>query len=181
MIDIRVQTADFDVAVEYAALSAAAACVGRQAGAVTMFVGLVRDVSATGGLQGMQLECYPGMTEKALANIVGEAKARWPLLAVRLVHRVGVLAPAEQIVFVGVAASHRAAAFAACEFLMDYLKTRAPFWKREIDAAGVSRWVEQQQDDVARASRWVSSSSGEAAVAVRQLADAPVVPSARRD
>lgn len=150
MIDtIRVHEADFDVAAEYAAL-----CRGTQTGAVAMFVGLVRDFGDAASVQGMFLEHYPGMTEKALAALVAEARGRWPLFDVSIVHRVGALVPADQIVFVGVSSAHRDAAFAACEFLMDYLKTRAPFWKRETDATGAARWVEQKAADVSREARW---------------------------
>lgn len=150
---IRVQPDDFDVAAEYAALGAGDA----GSGAVTMFVGRVRAGGDLADVRGMYLEHYPGMTEQALAGIAAEAHTRWPLTGVRIVHRVGDLAPGAQIVFVGVASAHRAAAFAACEFLIDWLKTRAPFWKRETDAAGVSRWVEQKASDRDRASRWESS------------------------
>ncbi len=154
--DIRVQTSDFDVAAEYAALCAGsqAAGVDPQVGAVTMFVGRVRDGGDATDVRTMHLEHYPGMTEKALADIVADAASRWPLAVACIVHRVGTLAPSEQIVFVGVSSAHRAAAFAACEFLIDWLKTRAPFWKRETDAAGASRWVEQKASDLSRAARW---------------------------
>lgn len=162
---VRVQAEDFDVAAEYAALFAdersaantgikTGAVTGAIIGAVTMFVGSVRDVGDMADVRSLHLEHYPGMTEKALAAIVAEAYERWSLLAVRIVHRVGELAPGAQIVFVGVGSAHRAAAFAACEFLVDWLKTRAPFWKRETDAAGVSRWVEQKAADDERARRW---------------------------
>lgn len=149
-ISLRVQAADFDVAAEYAALCAD----GGDSGGVTMFVGRVRQDGDLAAVTNMHLEHYPGMTEKALRAIAAEAAARWPLTAVRIVHRVGELAPGAQIVFVGVSAAHRAAAFSACEFLIDWLKTRAPFWKRESDAAGVSRWVEQKASDRDRAGRW---------------------------
>mgnify|MGYP000963974978 CR=1 FL=1 len=143
-MSISVQTQDFDPGMEMDALA-----TGAEAGAVASFVGHVRG----GEVRAMTLEHYPGMTEKALAGIVAEARERWPLLAVRVVHRVGRLLPDERIVFVGVAASHRQAAFAACEFIMDYLKTRAPFWKREETAAG-SRWVDARESDDAAARRW---------------------------
>ena len=149
---IRIQQEDFDVAAEYAALRG-----NTSTGAVTMMVGCVRDNGDLAEVHGLHLEHYSGMTEKALASIVAEARGRWPLLAVRIVHRVGELAPGAQIVFVGVGSAHRAAAFAACEFLIDWLKTRAPFWKRETDAAGVSRWVEQKAADGERALRWQRS------------------------
>ena len=146
---IRVGEADFDVGAEYAALAGRAGT-----GAVAMFVGCVRDFGDSDRVSGLFLEHYPGMTGKALAELVATARARWSLGDVRIVHRVGHLAPGDRIVFVGVAAAHRAEAFAACEFLMDWLKTRAPFWKRETDAAGVSRWVEQKAADRDRAERW---------------------------
>jgi molybdopterin synthase catalytic subunit len=101
----------------------------------------------------MTLEHYPGMTDKALADIVAQAQSRWTLLGVRVIHRVGRLLPGERIVFVGVASSHRHDAFAACEFIMDYLKTQAPFWKREETAAG-ARWVDARESDDAAAQRW---------------------------
>ncbi len=149
---IRIQQEDFDVAAEYAALRG-----NTSIGAVTMMVGCARDSGDLANVHSLHLEHYPGMTEKALAAIVAEAHERWPLLAVRIVHRVGELAPGAQIVFVGVGSTHRAAAFAACEFLIDWLKSRAPFWKRETDAAGVSRWVEQKASDGERALRWQRS------------------------
>ncbi len=158
---VRVQTADFDVATEYAALrdhtdakTKIGSNTGSNTGAVTMFVGCVRDSGDMDDVRSLYLEHYPGMTDKALAAMAALAHARWPLLAVRIVHRVGELAPGAQIVFVGVGSAHRAAAFAACEFLIDYLKTRAPFWKRETDAAAISRWVEQKASDDERARRW---------------------------
>lgn len=146
-MSVAVQHGDFDVGLETAALSA-----GRlEVGAVATFVGLVR-----GGGQGvtaMTLEHYPGMTESSLEEIVAQARDRWPLLAVRLIHRVGRLLPGERIVFVGVAASHRGAAFEACEFIMDYLKTRAPFWKKEETPQG-GRWVDARESDDSAAARW---------------------------
>lgn len=146
MSEISVQEADFDVGAEIAALTADE----REAGALASFIGLVR---ADGEVQAMTLEHYPGMTEKALAEIVAEAKRRWRIRRVRIIHRVGRLLPGENIVFVGVTASHRQEAFAACEFLMDYLKTQAPFWKKEETARG-SRWVEARQTDDLAAARW---------------------------
>ena len=120
-------------------------------GAVATFVGLVR--GAADGVQEMTLEHYPGMTEKALAEIADEACQRWHLMAVSVVHRVGALLPGEQIVYVGVAAAHRGEAFAACEFVMDYLKTRAPFWKKEQTAQG-GHWVDARDTDDEAAARW---------------------------
>ncbi len=145
---VRIGEANFAVGSEYAALSAVA-----NAGAVVTFAGLVRQQGEQGDLLALELEHYPGMTEASIAGIVEEAQQRWPLLAVRVIHRVGRLLPGDNIVFVGVAASHRAAAFAAAEFIMDYLKTRAPFWKKEITAAG-EYWVEQKHSDVSAGLRW---------------------------
>lgn len=151
MSEVSVQEADFDSGAEIAALSA-----GRDdIGAVASFVGLVRaDKSATASsVQAMTLEHYPGMTEKALGEIVAEARSRWELQGVRVIHRVGRLLPGDRIVFVAVASAHRGAAFAACEFIMDYLKTRAPFWKKEDTEQG-GRWVDAREADDAAASRW---------------------------
>jgi len=119
-------------------------------GAVVSFCGRVRGGSVTA----LELEHYPGMTERSIDAMVGSAARRWPLLAVQVVHRVGVLAPGETIVWLAVAAAHRAAAFAAGEYLMDYLKIAAPFWKRERDASGTWRWVEARSSDDERARRW---------------------------
>ena len=151
-MDVSVQEADFDVGAETRALSA-----GRDdVGAVATFVGLVR--GASDGVSCMTLEHYPGMTEKALAEIIEAARARWSLLGVRVIHRVGPLAPGAQIVFVGVASAHRGEAFAACEFIMDFLKTRAPFWKKEDTPEG-SRWVDARDADDAAADRWLDVES----------------------
>ena len=142
---VVVGNGDFDCGAEIAALSAG----DSQAGAVASFVGLVRG----GDVLAMTLEHYPGMTEKALADIIVEARRRWSLGDVTVIHRHGRLLPGEQIVFVGVASAHRGNAFAACEFIMDYLKTSAPFWKREETASG-AQWVDaRESDDHARA-RW---------------------------
>lgn len=146
---VRVQTADFDVARELAALRGGDPKVG----AVAAFVGTVRDVSDGSAVAGLMLEHYPGMTEKALAAIVDEAKSRWDILGALVVHRVGPLAPTDQIVLVGVTSAHRGEAFAACEFIMDYLKTRAPFWKKEATPDG-ARWVEARASDDDAAARW---------------------------
>lgn len=148
-MSVSVREADFDVGAEIAALSAE----GGDAGAVASFVGLVRRDPLDGGIQAMTLEHYPGMTEQALADIVTEARRRWPLAAVRVIHRVGRLLPGERIVLVAVSSSHRQAAFAGCEFIMDYLKTRAPFWKREETATG-SRWVDARTSDDDALRRW---------------------------
>jgi molybdopterin synthase catalytic subunit len=145
MSEISVQAEDFDVGREIAALSADDA----GAGAVASFVGLVRG----GEVAAMTLEHYPGMTEKALAGIVAQARERWQLRRVRVIHRIGRLLPGDSIVFVGVAAAHRGDAFAACEFIMDYLKTRAPFWKKEETPSG-ARWVDARETDDTAAERW---------------------------
>jgi molybdopterin synthase catalytic subunit len=146
---VRVQEGDFDVGRELEALSR-----GRKdVGALASFVGLVRDENDGHAIAGMTLEHYPGMTEKALEAICDEAHSRWRLLDTLVIHRVGRLAPGDRIVLVGVASAHRGDAFAACEFIMDYLKTRAPFWKREDTSAG-SRWVEARDSDDNAAQRW---------------------------
>ena len=146
---VRVQTGDFDVAREIAALRAGDPRVG----AVAAFIGLVRDINDAAAVTTLTLEHYPGMTEKALARIVDEAKARWSVYDALVVHRVGELKPTDQIVLVVVTGAHRGEAFAACEFIMDYLKTRAPFWKKEQTPAG-ERWVEARASDDDAAARW---------------------------
>ncbi|MBF8781827.1 molybdopterin synthase catalytic subunit MoaE [Pseudomonas fulva] len=146
---VRVQQAPFDAGLELAAMHAANVGVG----AVVGFVGYVRDFNDGREVAGMFLEHYPGMTEKALAKIVQLASERWPLLKVEVLHRVGALEPGEPIVFVGVASAHRQAAFDACNFVMDYLKTQAPFWKKETTGEG-PRWVEDKQSDRDAAGRW---------------------------
>jgi molybdopterin synthase catalytic subunit len=148
---IRIQTEDFDVARELAALRAGKLSVG----AVVAFIGTVRDINEDSRIATMTLEHYPGMTEKALAAIVDAAKARWDIVDAVVIHRIGALAPADQIVLVGVAGAHRGEAFAACEFIIDYLKTRAPFWKKEDTSAG-ARWVEARATDDEAAARWRS-------------------------
>lgn len=145
MSEVSVQEADFDVGAEIAALSSGDA----DAGAVASFVGLVRG----GDVADMSLEHYPGMTESALAEIVAAAKTRWAVRRARVIHRVGRLLPGDRIVFVGVSSAHRGDAFAASEFIMDYLKTRAPFWKKETTAAG-GRWVDARESDDHAADRW---------------------------
>ena len=146
---VRIQEADFDVGTELAALRAGDARIG----ALASFIGLVRDVSHGAGVSEMTLEHYPGMTEKALAAIVDEAKSRWGLYGALVIHRVGRLQPCDQIVLVAVTSAHRGDAFAACEFIMDYLKTRAPFWKREATAGG-AHWVDARDSDDTAAARW---------------------------
>ncbi|MFD1007402.1 MULTISPECIES: molybdopterin synthase catalytic subunit MoaE [Oceanisphaera] len=145
---IQVQTEDFDLASEYGALSDS-----YQTGAVVTFVGKVRDMNQGDKVSGMVLEHYPGMTEKALQGIVAQAYERWPLLACKVIHRVGALDLGDQIVFVGVASQHREAAFSACQFIMDYLKTQAPFWKKEQTSDG-TRWVEAKDSDTQAAKSW---------------------------
>ena len=146
---VRVQATPFDPGAEVNALHAANVGVG----AVVSFIGYVRDFNDGREVAGMFLEHYPGMTEKALGKIVEEARQRWPLLKLEVLHRVGALEPGEPIVFVGVASAHRQAAFQACDFVMDYLKTRAPFWKKETTSQG-PRWVEGRESDHAAADRW---------------------------
>lgn len=146
---VRVQAEDFDLSTEVARLRAGDARVG----AVAAFVGLVRDMNEGECISAMTLEHYPGMTEKALAAIVAEARARWALCDALVIHRVGPLKPMDQIVLVAVTSAHRGAAFAACEFIMDYLKTRAPFWKRE-ETPGGGRWVDAREGDERAAARW---------------------------
>jgi molybdopterin synthase catalytic subunit len=155
MASIRVQTAPFDITVEHDAL-----WHGRpQVGAVVTFVGLMRDINAGARVSAMTLEHYPGMTEKALSTLAVEAAARWDLDDIRIVHRVGELEPQDPIVFVGVSSRHRTEAFRACEFLIDALKTRAPFWKKEQTAEG-GRWVDARASDEQAAQRWEGSPSG---------------------
>lgn len=146
---IRVQTSAFDPGAELNALHAADVGVGGVVG----FVGYVRDFNEGREVGGLFLEHYPGMTEKALAKIADEAGRRWPLLRLEILHRIGRLEPGEPIVFVGCASAHRQAAFEACEFVMDYLKTRAPFWKKEDTGEG-PRWVEGRDSDQEAAGRW---------------------------
>ncbi len=147
---IRLQEADFDVGAELSVLRHGDARIG----AIASFVGLVRDVSDGAGISEMTLEHYPGMTEKALVAIVAEAKTRWSIFDALVIHRFGRLLPTEQIVMVAVSAVHRGEAFAACEFIMDFLKTRAPFWKREVTPAG-ARWVDAREADQSAAERWL--------------------------
>ncbi|WP_130834469.1 molybdopterin synthase catalytic subunit MoaE [[Erwinia] mediterraneensis] len=145
---IRVGSAPFSMAEEYQWL---AAC--DDDGAVVTFTGKVRNHNLGDSVAALTLEHYPGMTEKALQEIVTQARQRWPLQRVTVIHRVGELFPGDEIVLVGVSGAHRGAAFAAAEFMMDYLKTRAPFWKREATAGG-DRWVDARDSDHQAASRW---------------------------
>ena len=146
---VRVQTGDFDPGVEMAAMRLG----NRKIGAIASFVGIVRDLNEGSDVAELTLEHYPGMTEKALEKIVADARARWDIYDALVVHRVGTLKPTDQIVLVVVASAHRGEAFQACEFLMDYLKTRAPFWKKEKTPDG-TRWVDARTADDAAAERW---------------------------
>ena len=146
---VEIRSADFDIGAEVAALRAGDGGVG----AVCAFVGTVRDRNDGAAVASLELEHYPGMTEAAIEAMVDEAVRRFEIRGARVVHRVGVLAPAAQIVLVAVTASHRGEAFQACEFLMDYLKTQAPFWKKESGPAGV-RWVDARVADDAALARW---------------------------
>lgn len=146
---VRVQREDFDTAAELERLTAGR----RHIGAVVTFTGLVRDVAEGKPIQRMTLEHYPGMTEKQLGAIVAEAEGRWPLDACLVIHRYGALEPGDRIVLVIVASAHRQAAFEACGFLIDWLKTKAPFWKLE-EQGGERRWVEAKASDDAAAARW---------------------------
>ena len=145
---ISVQEHDFSVAQEYQRLNDHSGD-----GAIVTFIGKVRDMNLGDNVRGLTLEHYPGMTEKSLTEIVVQAKSRWPLTHVRVIHRVGTLDIGDQIVFVGVSSAHRGAAFEACEFVMDYLKTKAPFWKKErlVDQ---ERWIEARDSDEDAAKRW---------------------------
>jgi molybdopterin synthase catalytic subunit len=146
---VRVQAEDFDAGHELEALTRGRTDVG----AVASFIGLVRDANDGSDIHSMTLEHYPGMTEKALEEICGQAHARWDILDTLVIHRIGALVPGDRIVLVGVSSAHRGEAFEACEFIMDYLKTRAPFWKKEATAQG-ERWVEARESDDAAAQRW---------------------------
>ena len=146
---VSIQTQDFDVSAELAALRAQDARVG----AVCCFVGTVRDRNEGDAVASMELEHYPGMTEKSIEAMIDAALARFALYGVRVIHRVGLLQPLEQIVLVAVTSAHRGESFQACEFIMDYLKTRAPFWKKE-SSGQAARWVDGRDSDQQAASRW---------------------------
>ncbi len=165
-MQVRVQHEDFDAGREIAALRAGDASVG----AVAVFIGTVRDVNEGSGVATMTLEHYPGMTEKSLRSILAAAAARWRLIDGLVIHRIGALAPTDQIVMVAITSAHRGDAFAACEFVMDFLKTQAPFWKKEATADG-DRWVDARVVDDEAASRWsgggVSSGMPDAAGTAR--------------
>ena len=146
---VTVQTADFDLGAEVAALRAGDAGVG----AVAAFIGTVRDRNDGQGVSSMELEHYPGMTERAIEAMIDEAEKRFDIRGARVIHRVGLLQPEEQIMMVAVTSAHRGQAFQACEFLMDYLKTQAPFWKKEQTPEG-ARWVDARSSDDAAIARW---------------------------
>ncbi len=156
-MSISIRESDFDIASELAALRSSSSKVG----ALVSFVGLVRDFSNDGKIENIFLEHYPGMTEKALNKIIHEATVRWNLLGTRVIHRIGLLKPNDQIVLVATAALHRGEAFAACEFIIDYLKTAAPFWKKEQTGQG-AHWLETRDSDVQRMEHWRSHSAGKA-------------------
>ena len=149
MPTVRVQAEDFDPGHALEALTRGR----RDVGALASFVGLVREANDGSAVTAMTLEHYPGMTEKALEDICNQAHARWDLIDTLVVHRIGALKPGDRIVLVGVTSAHRGEAFAACEFIMDYLKTRAPFWKKE-DTPGGSRWVDARTSDETAERRW---------------------------
>lgn len=146
---ISVQFENFDVASEYTALRDS----GAGTGAIATFTGLVRDSGDMEGVTGLYLEHYPGMTEQVIAGLIEDASKRWDVRAARVIHRVGRLALCDQIVFVGVCSAHRGDAFAACEFIMDALKTSAPFWKKELTEDG-EHWVEQKSSDLDKTRTW---------------------------
>ena len=148
-LTVSIQTQDFDVSQELAALRAGDARVG----AVCSFVGTVRERNDGTSVASMELEHYPGMTEKAIAAMMDEAQKRFDIYAARVIHRVGLLHPEDQIVLVAVTSAHRGESFKACEFLMDYLKTQAPFWKKEVTPEG-SRWVDARVSDDQALARW---------------------------
>jgi molybdopterin synthase catalytic subunit len=157
MTHIKVQTEDFDVGAEIAALTSGRTDIG----GIGCFVGTVRDNAkgASSAITGMALEHYPGMTERSIARIVAQAKERWPLLGCTVIHRVGELRPGENIVLVIAASAHRQAALDATAFLIDWLKTKAPFWKRETFTNGAGAWVDARDDDDAAAARWMTTGS----------------------
>ena len=149
-IDVRIQADDFSIEEEYQSLRSNQPLA---TGAICTFSGLVREFGDKQEVKGMFLEHYPGMTEQCLKKIIEQAAERWNILEARVIHRIGSLHLSEQIVFVGISSAHRADAFAACEFIMDYLKSDAPFWKKEITLDG-AEWVEAKQSDQDRKSRW---------------------------
>lgn len=157
MISVSVQSKDFDVDAEYRRLQSGPLLpkekINESIGAVAMMTGLVRQTPDK-PLKFMQLEHYPGMTEASLQLTAEHAAKRWEIIEIRIIHRFGRLQPGDQIVFVGVSSAHRDAAFSACEYIMDVLKTTAPFWKKEIFSDDTSRWLDAKKSDQQRASRW---------------------------
>ena len=147
--EVRIQAEDFDLSTEVAQLRAGHPKVG---GVVT-FVGTVRDLNEGATVSEMELEHYPGMTEQSISNIIDQAKQRWPIMGALVIHRIGPLKPKDQIVLVAVTSAHRGEAFAACEFIIDYLKTEAPFWKKEQTPEG-ARWVDARVSDDAALNKW---------------------------
>jgi molybdopterin synthase catalytic subunit len=152
-MSVRVQTEDFDLGAEIAAMRLGHPDVG----AIASFVGTVRDMNDGVGVAELVLEHYPGMTERSLQEMIDQAKARWSVIDALILHRVGALRPTDQIVLVAVSSAHRGEAFKACEFLMDFLKTEAPFWKKEATPQG-QRWVEARDTDTQSAARWAAGS-----------------------
>lgn len=148
---VRVQSEDFDLGAEILKLRQDHPGIG----AIASFIGLVRDLNEDASISGMTLEHYPGMTEKALNKIVEEARQRWNIVNAMVIHRIGVLKPTDQIVLVAVSSAHRHDAFSACEFIMDYLKTQAPFWKKEQTPDG-ERWVDARESDESAVQRWLN-------------------------
>jgi molybdopterin synthase catalytic subunit len=148
-VTVRVQQADFDISAEIAALRAG----NPKIGAIASFIGVVRDLNEGDSVAEMTLEHYPGMTEKSVEAIITEARGRWQVMDALVIHRIGTLKPLDQIVLVVVSSAHRGDAFAACEFIMDFLKTQAPFWKKEQTGKG-ERWVDARAADDAAAERW---------------------------
>ncbi len=146
---VSIQSADFDTGQEQARLRAGDGCVG----AVCTFLGTVRDRNGCDAVSSMELEHYPGMTEQAIEAMIDQAMTRFDIIAARVIHRVGLLKPNDQIVWVGVSSAHRGQSFQACEFLMDYLKTQAPFWKKEQTPSG-AHWVDARESDDAALARW---------------------------
>jgi molybdopterin synthase catalytic subunit len=148
-MSVRIQAEDFDLSTEVAQLRAA----NPKVGAIVTFLGTVRDLNDGASVAEMELEHYPGMTEQSISAIIGQAKQRWPVSGALVIHRIGPLKPMEQIVLVAVMGAHRGEAFAACEFIIDYLKTEAPFWKKEHTPAG-ARWVDARVSDDAALQKW---------------------------
>lgn len=146
---VRVQAEDFDISKEIALLRKDNSGIG----AIASFIGVVRDLNEGDRVTGMTLEHYPGMTEKSVEDIITQARARWQVMDALVIHRIGALKPLDQIVLVVVSSAHRGDAFAACEFIMDFLKTRAPFWKKERTGSG-ARWVDARAADDVAAERW---------------------------